>query len=1297
MVTCENLEETLKQVRDQQSFLHNLLAGHLHWPIDPDITDLGEIAFEWSEDELKARGLSKHLVDGKVLQLQPLVGKQVWGIFLLEFKRPDVFVKERGTTRILREVLRGLVSYRGKPSGLKSWGRDQLLFICTHDYQHFRFAYFKQPTNKQGIPPIATFGWGPDIPARTVCEFNLPALKWPDEVANEAKWVQSWAGAFNIEKVTKRFYDDYEEVFRFAEEKLEKELKDDEERRKFTQMLFNRLMFLRFIERKGWLTFSGQNDYLKALYDAGPMKGKSFYQSRIRPLFFEALATEDKKDADKVGEVPFLNGGLFEEQQLDAKVKDIPDAVFKPILGEGGLFYSYNFTVEESTPLNINVAVDPEMLGKVFEKLVTGRHEKGSYYTPRTIVSFMCKEALKGYLGGYEPLIDHHDASNILVPEARQLLQKLSEIRVVDPACGSGAYLLGMLQEMHTLYQLLDTRAQEATPRDDYDRKLSIIENNLYGVDIDDFATNIARLRLWLSLAVDHKGKTPEPLPNLDLKIETEDSLAGPNPQADPQGDLFQQQEVLAFAKLKASYGKHPTKAKKKALADEIRKKKAEIAKWKRAHQTVTGFDWGVEFAEVFVPKDAEATIDGEIALGDKLAAEAQPGGFDIVLANPPYGIKCPDALRIDFFPRAKDKQGKLDEQQSKDSYGLFMARALQLLRPGGHFTYIVSDTWRTIRSHRPLRKLLLEKTRVLHLIDLPAWIFDATVTTCIITAKKQPTYDKSTLIAADLRNLPSDHWPTLEANLRAISGHGVDVQTTEYARYTYSQKLISSHDNLSFFIGSPQLYGLMSDKRFAKLGDIADVKVGLQTGDNKYYLRKRAEARGSYEIIDDAKLLTTAEIAILSEDEKMNGVDPKKYGGRHFVPYDKGGESDADEGWLPNYYVPTQYFIDWSRKAVKRLRNATSADIKRSQDREDEIENGDESGIASRFQNSEYYFREGTTFSRTGYYAPTYRFNSSSVFDTEGSQLFCDSIAAKILLAALASSLSKYISKVYIDHTVHYQIEDLKEIPIPASFTETDTLAELVDRIIEGQKADRAYKYSIAEQPLIDAQIASQYGLGGADLREIELWYCRRYPKLAQAQGFINEVKQKYADHLARCERIMSQPPEYWKSNPILTLIAQGEGPKLEFKETLEHDVRTGQKNQEVIKSTLKTIAAFLNTDGGTLLIGVTDGGEIKGLERDFKLCNKHDQDGFEQKLRNLIDSRFEPKPHGKIETHFDQLPEGIVCRVVVHPTNNIIHFDGDIYIRDGNTTRKLDGPARTKWIAERTKRTNGGGANRS
>ncbi len=214
--------------------------------------------------------------------------------------------------------------------------------------------------------------------------------------------------------------------------------------------------------------------------------------------------------------------------------KDVPDVALSPMIGPTGLFYRYNFTIEESTPLDIEVAVDPEMLGKVFEELVTGRHESGSYYTPRSIVSFMCRETLKRYLAGatqasrtaIDTLVDAHTIDDLTETNARDIIAALDSLSAVDPACGSGAYLLGLLHELVAVYRSLYSERLVRNPRSLYELKLRIISHNLYGVDIDQFATNIAMLRLWLSLAVE--AGEPIALPNLDFKIETGDSLLGP-------------------------------------------------------------------------------------------------------------------------------------------------------------------------------------------------------------------------------------------------------------------------------------------------------------------------------------------------------------------------------------------------------------------------------------------------------------------------------------------------------------------------------------------------------------------------------------------------------------------------------------------------------------------------------------------------------------------------------------------------------------------------------------------------
>lgn len=152
-------------------------------------------------------------------------------------------------------------------------------------------------------------------------------------------------------------------------------------------------------------------------------------------------------------------------------------------------------------------------------------------------------------------------------------------------------------------------------------------------------------------------------------------------------------------------------------------------------------------------------------------------------------------------------------------------------------------------------------------------------------------------------------------------------------------------------------------------------------------------------------------------------------------------------------------------------------------------------------------------------------------------------------------------------------------------------------------------------------------------------------------------------------------------------TLIAQGESAKLEFKETLEADAKNGEKHPGILQSSLKTIAAFLNADGGTLLIGISDAGDVRGLQKDYALCNKHDKDGLEQKLRSLLASRFQPSPIGHIEIHFEVLSDGEICRIDVKPwpAPEVVHFDKEVYLRDGNVTRKLEGPDLTSWVSRR------------
>jgi len=1255
MPTSQQIHQAIGTVNNRQSFIQNLLVNTLGWQIPQGIEQIEDIFFGWTQEELGADDLNQHLMDGQVFQIRPMSENQPWGIFILEFQNENVFTTGRGLTGPLRKVLRGLVPKRRRQANHPTWDKENLLFVCTYNYEHFRFAYFKSPKEKGHAEPLTMFGWSPDTPARTVCEFNLPHLVWPAEPENAESWVAHWAKAFDVEAVTKRFYDDYERVFTNLQEVLN--LPTPEDKKMFAQVLMNRLMFLRFVERKGWLILGNSNpkEYLKNLYQARGLNNLSWYRSRLQVLFFEGLAIPNHNRENVIGSVPYLNGGLFTITEWDERAGDIADEVFEPILGEEGLLYRYNFTVEESTPLDIEVAVDPEMLGKVFEKLVTTRRQKGSYYTPRTVVSFMCREALKGYLGSqYAHLVDEHKTDNISVPEARDLLGRLDDVKILDPACGSGAYLLGMLQELFTLTEKLDTRAQTDDPHNAYQRKLNIIHNNIYGVDSDEFAVSIARLRLWLSLAVDFEGAHPDPLPNLDYKIEIGDSLTAPDPSGEfptTFDKLARIKKIEKFDLLKAEYMDPRRRAEHPGLEDEIKQVRQEIFSFTHPNQQIKGFDWRVEFAEVW----------------------SQKNGFDIAIANPPYGINVDDFVRNMYF----NQRNENEKGQSKDSYGIFIARGLQLLRTSGIMSYIVSDTWRTIKSHRPLRKRLLETTTVFHVLDLPPWIFDATVNTGIITLQKSQAAQDHKLIAGDLRGIEKGDWKTLSDNLIAVSGHGPDIQTINCARYTYKQSILSIFEYVPFFISSPKLFLLMKSSEHQDNQNHINVEFnggllkltrvkflieemcgGVKTYNDKKYIRNISGNMG-YDILPPSLIISRQ----LTDEEKMRGIVVNNHStDPHFIRYDKGGETIRPDGGLFQYYKPIEFFIKWDTKSVREI--------------------DEQNGLRNRHR----YFSEGIGVSTVGIYSPVFRFSEFDVFFNNYNIIFVEPSIRLAIIGVFCSRVFRYMLSNYENHTVAKNQIDILDTPVPVNFN-TPSLNSLVGIVVVNLKQNIDYDYLRNEQTIVENEVYKLYGLTEDDIREIELWYCRKYTKLAEAQGLLAEVREKYASHLDRCRRILEKPPSYWRSNPILQLIAQGESHSLEFKETLEYDTRQNQRSDDILKSSLKTIAGFLNSDGGTLLIGVTDTGEIKGIERDLRLLPtaQRNYDRFEQKIRNCLRDRFTPSPIGKIAISFEELAEGAVCRVDVQKSNDIIHFDGDIYVRDGNKTQKLEGPALTNWIQQR------------
>jgi hypothetical protein len=576
------LVKSVREVEDLDSLL-NLLSEELDWPLDPDYCQ-EDITFEWTADELRLpESADERFQDGVVHQLRPMVRNQPWGIFLVQFKSDKIY------KTALRQVLRGLVPGRRKSPHLQSWQHDNLLFICTTaDCDRFTFAHFR--CEKAHRAKLSTFSWEEGDPyVRTLCEYNLPALRWPEDDGEDPDaWVKSWTGAFDKEPLTRKFFKRFDTVLDAAREDLE-EYQDFDSADAYSraQILLERLIFLYFLQNRGWLDQNA--DYLLSHFR--PHRDRpdefSYYEEFLEPLFW-TLATAPGAE-NRLDGIPFLNGGLFDDDEFEPTEQrkqrtpplKIRNATFTRIFNQ--LLEAFNFTVTEDTPLDQDVAVDPEMLGKVFESLVLHaeqadpdavapdkRKETGSYYTPRIVVHFICRESLIQYLvnhlegeGWNDRLrsvfqieatdgLAAEDLSELrgnLTPEQGQRLgEALKGLKCCDPAVGSGAFPVGLMHELVRLRRLAEAAANGYVDPEHHfgtawihDTKAEIVENCLFGVDIQQQAIEICRLRLWLSLVVDYDlGVDPfaadparferalermSQLPNLEMNFKRGDSL----------------------------------------------------------------------------------------------------------------------------------------------------------------------------------------------------------------------------------------------------------------------------------------------------------------------------------------------------------------------------------------------------------------------------------------------------------------------------------------------------------------------------------------------------------------------------------------------------------------------------------------------------------------------------------------------------------------------------------------------------------------------------------------------------
>ena len=601
---------------------------------------------------------------------------------------------------------------------------------------------------------------------------------------------------------------------------------DDKLVRDYIKKMMGRIVFLYFLQSKGWL--AGNLHYMHDLfYDASDEVKGDFLDKVLEPMFFGLLNTkpEDRSSAPLVNgvgvkyipnadEIPYLNGGLFQQEQIDEVESVFPAGMFQSLFD---FFDSYNFTIDENDPNDAEVGVDPEMLGKIFENLLEDNKDKGAFYTPKEIVRYMCQESLTAYLqtGIEDAEVKEHIANFVKTNDVEELGgasselamsidQKLIDVKICDPAIGSGAFPMGLLRELYACRKSIEIFEEDNAA----DIKRHIIQNNIYGVDIEKGAVDIARLRFWLALIIDEKE--PMPLPNLDFKIMQGNSLLESYKGVDldvtskklktgkdtkkTRGVLslgFEETDVQKtiqdLVKSYFSITDHTLRAQRRQQIDKYVKDYIKVCA-EGNHEVQDAVDkleipndkfflWHTYFADVF-----------------------EKGGFDIVIGNPPYvnveGISVEDKkIYKDTFTCFEKRA---------DLFSLFLEMALtKLASASAVVTYIIPSIIHSNLSYKKLRNLFLDNKWLSEVCYTGGKVFHApTVDTTILRFCKSGNKKIILKNAVDFENqqvssVPSDYF-SLFQNLISIS----DQKTNDLMGKLFNHDFPRLDENFSVFQG---------------------------------------------------------------------------------------------------------------------------------------------------------------------------------------------------------------------------------------------------------------------------------------------------------------------------------------------------------------------------------------------------------------------------------------------------------------------------------------------------------------
>ena len=595
--------------------------------------------------------------------------------------------------------------------------------------------------------------------------------------------------------------------------------------------MMGRIVFLHFLQKKGWL--NGDPDFLKNLFFMQPLdRREDFLEQVLEPLFFGIFNTEPQNreklfrdegwDVQLLGQwkgLPYLNGGLFERDSMDTAKLKLPASLFERLFE---FMASYNFTVDENDPDDADIGVDPEMLGKIFESLLEDNKAKGAFYTPKEIVRYMCKESLIAYLGTQasglskesgiqatglsketgeqasslskvsgvkttslseesgvksaglsdyiRKFVEQHELPEELEPYREVLDTALRNVKICDPAIGSGAFPMGLLNELWRCREALEERATNSSQMgtqanglsqagslyskegqsgslNPYSRaalKREIIENNIYGVDIEKGAIDIARLRFWLSIVVD--AEKPEPLPNFDYKFMQGNSLIESFDGHDLSHILDKDRgsrSIPGRSARKTGWAENQTGME--FGSDEV---KQNLRNWLKMYFSLTDHKEKAYYRELIngsvksyiVQQGIGPVAETRLNAIDPSANKDfflwhtwfkdifDNGGFDIVIGNPPY-VSSKEIPEIDKY---EYKRHYSLAKKQFDLYSLFIERGRKLAKTEGILSLIIPDSLVGRSNFKDTRQLLFSQTKTIVWVHLDKVFESADVSSLI-------------------------------------------------------------------------------------------------------------------------------------------------------------------------------------------------------------------------------------------------------------------------------------------------------------------------------------------------------------------------------------------------------------------------------------------------------------------------------------------------------------------------------------------------------------------------------------